>query len=340
MICFPLYIYYESLKRFAAIRIASNNMRGFTVFAAGLLVTCSLIRIMFEELPFNTVASSDGCRPDVSSNATTLQLRGTLTKKEFPDQCQDMVSRFHNTTTNRKPVIVAGYPGSGNTVTHALIRKLTGFNSEGFDDPEACNSRRVVTCKTHYPVYYYRQPDLLREEVAPTALLLIRNPADALPSHFNVIWEGNNNVSSHSTQGAEEDWIIWRDENFDKEVELWYQLLKYWFKEWYVQTVLPYERLTHSEYGPPNLEQLVRHLESSGFPVATDFECQWYQTVIRLAENKREPRRYTPKYTTVQKMKLLEVINRIMTDLEGHSVMTPILSQYIKDISQSVDLVQ
>ena len=327
-----------------------KRFKSYLCFTA-VLVTWSFFRLASEMvMPFtvNRCHANDTqgekredeneSKPVVSGETATL--RGSSTKKEFPEQCLDMVSRVYNTTTDRKPIIVAGYPGSGNTVTRALLTKLTGFSTEHLDDPEACNSRRVVTCKTHYPVYYFINPHEIRDTVAPTAALLIRNPADALPSHFNFVWEWNNNVSFHSTQGAEEDWIQWRDENFDRELELWYKLLKYWFDEWYVQTVLPYERLTDSEHGPPILEQLVRQLESAGFPVAEDFECQWYQTVIRLAKSKREPRRYTPKYTPEQKMKLLEVINRAMTELKGHTVMTPILSQYMMDITHSVDLVQ
>jgi hypothetical protein len=110
--------------------------------------------------------------------------------------------------------------------------------------------------------------------------------------------------------------------------------VKYWFNEWYIQqTVIPYERLTQFQDGPQIVQQLARHLESAGFPVASDPDCQWYETVVRLAEHKRAPHRYKPSYTPAQTLKLLQVVNRALVDLDGHSVMTPMLNQYLLDIA-------
>ena len=323
-------------------------MKSIPCFTAALLVTWSFLRLIsdmvapfkrcYTEVPLVKERVESEGTPDIYGETTTL--RGTSTKKEFPTQCQDMVSRFRNATTDRKPVIIAGYPGSGNTVTRELVESLTGFEAADLYAGEKCLSNRVVTCKTHFPVYDFDSPNMFPDRFAPTAALLIRNPADALPSYFNFCWERTQNVSEHSQQGSEEEWIKFRDAHFDAEIEGWNVLLNYWLKEKYVQTVLPYERLTDPKEGPQIVKQLMRHLESAGFPVATDFECQWYKTVVRSAKSKRNGRQYVPKYTSDQKLKLLEVINRTMVDLEGHSIMTPILSQYMMDISQSVDLVE
>lgn len=270
-----------------------------------------------------------------SSNSTIL---ADSLKQEQGAQCQDMQSLFRNANTDRKPVIIAGYPGSGNTMTRALVEKLTGFETVDVYDGHNCSSTRAAACKTHFPVYDMSPPESLRDTLAPTAVMLIRNPANALPSLFNFIWEGNHAVESHSQQGSEEEWNQWRDENFDEQIELWYKLLAYWFKEWYIQTIIPYEQLTDLRDGPLIVQQLSRQLESAGFQVASDSGCQWYETVVRLAEHKRGPHRYRPSYTPSQKLKLLRIVNRALELLDRHSFMTPILNQYMIDIASSVNV--
>jgi hypothetical protein len=116
----------------------------------------------------------------------------------------------------------------------------------------------------------------------------------------------------------------------------WYSLLVYYFKDWFIQTVLPYERLTDPQEGPLIVQQLARQLESAGFQVATDLECQWHETFVHLAYAKRAPHRYSPSYTAAQKLKLLQVVNRALIDLSNHSVMIPILRQYLLNITNSV----
>jgi hypothetical protein len=312
-------------------------MRVLLICAAALLVTCSSVRLVTDMMHGGVF--QDRSRPDAMLRFKSFEqtFRNNSKTQEQQAKCQDMEARFRFATTDRKPVVVAGYPGSGNSMTRTLVEKLTGFDTADLYDQQNCSSNRVATCKTHFPVFDIFPPEPLRSIFAPTAVLLIRNPADALPSFFNVVWEGKHAVGFHSQQGSEEEWKQWRDENFDVQIELWYKLLVYWFKEWYIQTVLPYELLTDSQEGPLIVQQLARQLESAGFQVAPDPDCQWYDTVFRLAYSKRAPHRYRPSYTHSQKRKLLQVINRALVVFDGHLVMTPILNQYMLDIASLVN---
>jgi hypothetical protein len=316
-------------------------MRIRFLVAAVLLITCTFLRLnneligeIYRGLPkhqgwtdFVLDGVVIGQMAQVHQNTLSMGNKSTLGDSLH---CQDMGYSNKSSTTDQKPVLIAGYPGSGNDLSRTIVERLTGY--EGNDiytsDGNCSALRRAATCKTHFPMNADYPIDSLRKSFAPTAALLIRNPARAIHSLFNYFWEQDHNLTDHSQQGPEEYWTIWRDEQFDYQIERWSELLVYWFDHWDVQTVLPYEQLTHPETGPLLIRKLAQQLESSGFPTATDFECQWYDAVVKSARVKRAHHQYTPSYTLAQKLKMLHLVKQSLARFSDHPILAPVLYQY------------
>jgi hypothetical protein len=339
-------------------------MKGLFLCVATFLAICASIRLGVDvatrydqrEATTRCAYSADVAKVQrIGTAAETMNqleqnktLRGTnenkanneSTKQEKIVQCQSM-ARNKNTTTSLKPVLIAGYPGSGNDLSRTIVEKLTGFDGNDiYTENGNCSvAQRAATCKTHYPIISTFPPEAIRDSFGPSAAFLIRNPAKAIPSFFNFVWEFEHELAGHSQQAPEHEWIQWRDISFGEQIELWYHMIVYWFDHWYVQTVLPYERLTDPDEGPLVLQQLARQLESSGFHVATDYTCQWYDCVVQSAKVKRAPHAYVPAFTSAQKMKMVRVVQQASEHFAHHSVLAPVLQQYIIDIEQHVRVV-
>jgi hypothetical protein len=321
-------------------------MKILLLLLAALLVIGSSIRLKIEVLmPFNEgefinqynsllhEKEQSGIRGNKTDNL--------LPVNEPPSVCQDMGYTNKKVTTDLKPVIIAGYPGSGNDLSRTIVQRLTGLDGNDiYTEQGNCSTwRRAATCKTHYPVIDTFPPESMRDSFASTAAILIRNPAKAIPSFFNFVWEYEHSLADHSRQGPEDEWIKWRDEAFDDQIEQWFALLVYWFDNWDIQTVIPYERLTQPKPGPFILQQLAQQLESSGFLTASDYQCQWYDCVVRSAKVKRAPHQYSPSYTLTQKRKIIDVVNQTLAHFSYHDVLAQVLQQYMLEIDQDVRVV-
>jgi hypothetical protein len=318
-----------------------HSIRTRCLFSALLLVTCSFLRLITEMIsPINRRFLKDGGKLDVMENLAAIEqiprihpnaaMKRNIDIQRQSVHCQDMGFTNKSATTEQKPVILAGYPGSGNDLSRTIVERLTGFDGNDIytSDGNCSAWQRAATCKTHFPMNGDYPIDSIRDSFAPSAALLIRNPANAIHSLYNYFWELDHNVTDHSQQGPEGEWITWRDEQFDYQIEQWSKLLVYWFDHWDVQTLLPYEQLTHPETGPLLVQQLALHLEFSGFSTATDYECQWYDCVVQSARVKRAPHRYAPSYTLTQKRKMLQAVKQSLVRFSDHSALAPLLHQY------------
>jgi hypothetical protein len=264
----------------------------------------------------------------VSNDDSTIQRKSP---------CQDMGN--HNATTTSKPVWVAGYPGSGNDLLRTLVQRMTGFEGRDIYKDVHCAVGRTATCKTHWPVYRRHPPLDLLDDFHETAVLLIRNPAKALPSLYNYEWEYTNHIQDHSKQAPEDAWVDWRDANFGRQIRIWKRVVTWWLEHWDVRTLVPYERLIHESTGPALLRQLATQLEAANFPVATDWQCQWQWCVQQAATVKRSGHKYTPPFQPHQKQAMLKVVNQTLTQFSNHTVLSDILKFYLLDIEQNTRVV-
>ena len=95
-----------------------------------------------------------------------------------------------------KPLWVPAYPGSGSEMLRALVRATTGLGGhdvyQGRKYAGGFCKRNTATCKTHWNSVnvlprddYF--PSERKDEFYNRYVMLLRNPAKALPSHFNHV---------------------------------------------------------------------------------------------------------------------------------------------------------
>lgn len=257
---------------------------------------------------------------------------------KFPSskmQCQD-VSNNNATIHSAKSVLVPGYPGSGNDLVRNIVKHLTGL--EGRDiylDVHCAPQTNTATCKTHWPVFRRHPPADLKENFHSSVLLLIRNPSRSLASHFNYEFESKNNLTDHSQQAPEADWVLWRDENFGRQIRLWKKVITWWMTSdvYHVQTVIPYEKLVDDTTGPALTQAIADQLNTAGFSVASDTACQWHWCVKQRATVKRAPHTYQPGFTAHQTGVMLKLIQQLIDEYSNHPMLSRALNEYKADIT-------
>lgn len=102
---------------------------------------------------------------------------------------------------------MVSFPRSGNTLLRAYLEKIMGLTSGSDCDitkklnkdlmmmglaGEGLVDKRVMVVKTHYPERYGKT-----KFYAERAILLVRNPLDAIVSLFNMVCTGSHNKSIH-----------------------------------------------------------------------------------------------------------------------------------------------
>ena len=191
----------------------------------------------------------------------------------------------------------ASYPGSGADMTVALIIGLTGLGFEYISDLERLShvndpGDRTVSVKTHYPRFLSFPPpdDFQPHEYLDSAVLLIRHPMNALPSYLNFEYERDNGITQHSTRASLEDWMLWRDENFEYELQAWVDHTSYWLDRYNIpgvggdRFISVYEGVTDDVEGPAHAQALVEFLNGldENIQPATDPDvvaCIWYKFI-------------------------------------------------------------
>jgi len=149
----------------------------------------------------------------------------------------------------------------------------------------------VVSIKTHFPSPEGRKVPL--SEKIPRAILLIRNPLYAFPAYFNILQRVQNKSQKQFTHAPLNEWITWRNDNFDRQLQVWRRHTEYWIDSYSKinRLVITFEKLTDRDYGPDEVLRLAEFLNRSE-RVDTlppeDIPCVW-QNVVEL--NRHHPQR-------------------------------------------------
>jgi len=159
------------------------------------------------------------------------------------------------------PVFAASYPGSGSQMAHYLYEALTGYEA-GDEWMHRGDTYDRITIKTHYPA---RQHQVEGSRLMYRAILLIRNPLHALPSHHNYIYEKENGIPNHTVRAPKEAWIRWRDEHFQAEIYNWSNHITYWVSKFESdkRLIVGYENLIHHKIGPIETMRIASFLSRS-----------------------------------------------------------------------------
>lgn len=249
----------------------------------------------------------------------------------------------------------ASYPGSGAKMTWKLIEAMTGIVTG--DDHQLNGHANIVSIKTHYPSSEGKP--IPGAENIPRAMLLIRNPLHSIPSYFNFIYEYQNNLPGHSTKAPLEEWITWRNGNFDRQVQVWRRHTEYWMDTYdkLHRMVIKYENLIDDENGSSEAAKIAEFLNrSDGVSTISPQEvpCVWYSVIkykkrrrleetansteVTAVPNDMESKRGGPKYTAPynpQQLKdLIQVLTQLLERYRDDKDLAPILVSYIDEAAR------
>jgi hypothetical protein len=154
---------------------------------------------------------------------------------------QSLCLNHHRQQQQQSTILIVSFPRSGNTLVRSLLERTTG-NITGSDSrPDRSLSKelaeqhdlvgegvvassRVVYVKSHYPE---RLGNQMFEGHA--AIVLVRNPYDAIDSYWNM-----NATKSHTKSLVPEMYTKFHDlwhGLVKNEIQIWNQFLDYWLRE-------------------------------------------------------------------------------------------------------------
>lgn len=180
-------------------------------------------------------------------------------------------------------------------MTWKLIEALTGIVT---GDEHVLNGHqwdRTVSVKTHFPHEHGNAAmGMTTNEQFPRAVLLLRHPKDAIPSYFNYLYEVQHNLPGHSTRAPMEDWLRWRDANYEEQMIAWAQHADFWLSRYSDDPekilVLGFEGLTDDRGGPASALGLAAFLDRSNGIETIDPEavpCIW-DKIVRYKEGDKD----------------------------------------------------
>ena len=180
-------------------------------------------------------------------------------------------------------------------MTWKLIEALTGIVT---GDEHVLNGHewdRTVSVKTHFPHEHGNAAmGMTTNEQFPRAVLLLRHPKDAFPSYFNYLYEVQHNLPGHSTRAPMDDWLRWRDANYEEQMIAWAQHADFWLSRYSDDPekilVLGFEGLTDDRGGPASALGLAAFLDRSNGIDTIDPEavpCIW-DKIVRYKEGEKD----------------------------------------------------
>jgi hypothetical protein len=313
-----------------------------------------------------------------------------MTKQAFPEtavlppkQCSFTMEQIESnrtgmdtaTRTRNRPIWVPGYPGSGSELLRDLVQTMTGDVAAAADiyKDVVNRCRKAVTCKTHWPSYPHHAPEQYHAQqqqqqhnqqqhhvFAPNVILLLRNPATALASHFNFKWETANSVADHTAQAPQADWMVWRNARFDRQIKNWKDMILQWHHAdshghgrslnayYHVTLYVAYERLVSPNLskGPIMAVKLADELRRAGATsvvAAADIPCVWRTVVLDQPRKQRhrngQPQdRYQPSYTVEQQQIMGDMLQGIMFQLPDRVELNEILTEYLYEIRANLHI--
>lgn len=137
---------------------------------------------------------------------------------------------------NGQHIAIVSYPRSGNSLMRGLLEKITGVYTGCDTRPDRTLSQQlqefgmkgegvvddsVWFVKTHYPERVGYKPLTVQK-----AILVVRNPWDAIDSYFNMTLTNSHNKSLHESQYARfaDRW----DGMLRNEIDVWMKFHRYW----------------------------------------------------------------------------------------------------------------
>lgn len=280
------------------------------------------------------------------------------------------------TVTPPKTLWLSGYPVSGDDLlTPKLINTIFQQFAAGKNYyKKKCKSQPntiTATCSQIHPIVALSpHPKDRTDQFASSVIMLLRNPMNAAPAHWNDKANKYHNIIG---QVDIDSWLSFRSAYImpnieNKNITFIYNWINY-IEEWKnnsgpyynISLYVPYESMFSFNYGPKIIQQLVKIFEYENFtiPIVVDndnnkkesiscLQCIWYQSVTKesllkyynVTMNKFEfYETYMPSYTkqhhdyTIQELR--NYANKYQT---SDKTLYDIIQQYIYDIEHYTSL--
>jgi len=240
-------------------------------------------------------------------------------------------------TNVTEPLYIASYPGSGSTLMNYVVEALTGIKTieHGGNCGPPETPYDYMAIKTHYP---FNCGGKWEDEGFSRAVVLIRNPMDALPSKASRQYESDENAKRHSAQAPEEYWTEWRDKNFATHLKLWEELIYYWFDNYDAanRIFIPYEQLVSKESGPAMTLELSRFLHKTGPSMLRreETDCVWDVVVAGERNNIHRKSEYQPNFSLEQYNAISEVLSRLTSKFESAESFGGIFQEFARALEE------
>jgi hypothetical protein len=168
-------------------------------------------------------------------------------------------------------------------------------------------------------------------------------------SHLVSSWESSNSKTAHSEQAPEDDWIKWRDIQFEKRLKQWIKFVRYWSQDGAQEdgfkVLFPISLEQVVESSKP-VQRLVSSFATAGFVTVANMDdsgtinnhvtnCVW-KSVVHTDTKVKRPRSYKPKFTADQYTRIRDAIQTLIDELGSlNSELTEILKGYLSSIESA-----
>mmetsp|Transcript_13856 Transcript_13856/g.23636 ORF Transcript_13856/g.23636 Transcript_13856/m.23636 type:complete len:376 (-) Transcript_13856:204-1331(-) len=307
---------------------------------------------------FSTKANPLDPPSDLLADAKDEEYRRGLSVALANGGCE--IKRARPSKTPIRPVWQASYPGSGARMTWALVQALTGIvttSDKAIFENNLRGYENSVTVKTHYPTMNKVRFGKKLDGLFDRAIVILRNPRDAIPSWFNWEWERLHHEPTHTKRGPQMGWGLYRhggligsfNEGLDalSQIEMFENFVDYWMTSYPDRSkllVVSYEEITDESLGPQVTEAIANFLgEEKGVkPITSEsIPCVWENIVnykkhveIHDANSLRKGPKIRP-YTKEMLDGMLATLQRLRIKYDKDEDLVRILDGYIYEVTNT-----
>jgi len=257
------------------------------------------------------------------------------------------------------PTWSASFPGSGSKLFWHMIQYMTGiYTGDDNDTTGRMSKGAVVTVKTHFPTQHVSPKFfVLDTSKLKTAILLLRNPLEVIPSYFKFLYrmEEGNAPDAHVPV---EKWIAWRNENLQDTMDAWLEHTRWWISNYGEDPsnlhVVEFERLIKKKHGPEELKKIGMFLASVDAKVGatmvpeSQLPCLWEKIMEETAPIEPKKTKKVPgiaegmpyPYTLDQLEMMTQSLTALKREFSKNKQVDSVLKSYVKGISIAKRTVQ
>ncbi|CAJ1888729.1 unnamed protein product [Cylindrotheca closterium] len=204
-------------------------------------------------------------KEEAEEDAEDNNNKGTNVAVSFPSQLELLLF----SPCPRAVAVLASYPRSGNSLLRTLYERTTlrvtgsdmrgGLTKHDLVGEAATESNAVQFVKTHYPERRGSPPFLVNR-----AVLLVRNPYDAMESYFNLMMTNTHTTSLTEEQRKRNAAVF--AEMARKEIQVWRDFHEYWLAQQIPLLVIRYEDLIrHTDKVIAKVIRFTLEVQNMGF---------------------------------------------------------------------------